>query len=96
MPDEILTFVPEDVIGSLKTKRVQFVCWHKIAEYDNAYTIRYDVASRLFVVHIESSVWDGRGHEVSDELYDEITLMTQLSAILNEGQIMSLGFHNLD
>ena len=96
MSDEPLSFVPEDVIYWLQTKPVQFVCWHKVAEYDNDYAIHYDATTGMFRIHIESSVWDGRGHEVADELCDEMTLRKRLDAIVNEGRIMSLGLQNLD
>jgi hypothetical protein len=85
-----------ELIERLQTEPVQFVCWHKVAEYDNAYTIRYDAASAMFMVHVEWSVWDGRGNGTADEMIDETTLLTRLTELIDEGKIVSMAFEYLD
>ncbi len=90
---------PLTIIAHLKTEPIQLVCWHKVKEFDIYYTIWYQTEQplfegpqALFEVHMEISVWDGRGNETAHEILDEAKLVARLTEILSEGQIQSMGF----
>ena len=85
MPED--TFSPQAIVQRLTTEAVTLNFMHQYAEYDDYYTIRYSPKKKLFIVHIEVSVWDGRGHETYDEKLDETTLLERLEKIKSDGTI---------
>ena len=54
---------------------------------DDYYTVKYLSRQKKFKVHIEVSVWDGRGHETYDEKLDEETMLERLEKIKSRGEI---------
>lgn len=83
---------PLNIVHHLKTEPLQLAIWHKLREYDIGYTIWYQTNQPQFEVHMEISVWDGRGHETAHEILDEPALLARLNEILSEGRIQSIAF----
>ena len=96
MVDSSFSFVPIEIMRRLQREPVTFCCWHKIAAYDDGYTIWYDAPAEKFVVRVESSVWDGRSQETTEQTLDDKALLARLTKISSEGQIVSLAWQNMD